>query len=48
VDGIHLAQDKDQWQVVVYAVIDLRVPCEAENFLTSLVTVCFSRKILLL
>jgi hypothetical protein len=35
VDWIHLAQDRDQWQVVVNTVMNLRIPEKARNFLTS-------------
>jgi hypothetical protein len=35
VDLIHLAQDKDQWQVVLNTIMNLRVPQKARNFLTS-------------
>jgi hypothetical protein len=35
VDLLHLAQDKDQWRVLVNKVMNLRVPEEAGNFLTS-------------
>jgi hypothetical protein len=35
VDWIHLAQDRDQWWVVVNRVINLGVPLKAANLLTS-------------
>jgi len=35
VDWIHLAQDRDQWRVVVNTVMNLRIPEKARNFLTS-------------
>jgi hypothetical protein len=35
VDWIHLAQNRDQWQALGSAVIKIRVPWEAGNFLTS-------------
>jgi hypothetical protein len=31
---IHLAQDRDQWQVLVNMVMNLQVPYKAGNFLT--------------
>jgi hypothetical protein len=34
VDWIHVAQDKNQWQVPVNAVMKLQVPCKMRIFLT--------------
>jgi hypothetical protein len=47
VDWMHLAQDRGQWQALVYTVMNLRVPEKARNFLTSWVTISFSRRTLL-
>ena len=46
VDWIGLAQDRDIWRTLVSAVMKLRVPQNAGNFLTSCKPVSFSRRTL--
>ena len=43
-DWIGLAQDGDRWRTLVSAVMNLRVPWNAGNFLTSCKPVSFSRR----
>ena len=43
-DWIGLAQDTDRWRTLVSAVMNLRVPWNARNFLTSCKPVSFSRR----
>ena len=46
-DWIDLAQDMDRWCALVHAVMNLRVPQNAGNFLTICEPVSFSRRTLL-
>jgi hypothetical protein len=43
-DLIDLAQDRDRWKALVNTVMDLRVPQNAEKFLSSFTIGNFSRR----
>jgi hypothetical protein len=43
-DWIDLAQDRDQWKVLVNIIMNLQVPQNAGKFLNNCTTGCFSRR----
>jgi hypothetical protein len=43
-DWTDLVRDRDQWRALVKRVMNLRVPLNAEKFLSSFTTCRFSRK----
>jgi hypothetical protein len=44
-DWIDMAQDRDQWKALVNTVMNLRVPYNIVNFLSSCTTGGFSRRL---
>jgi hypothetical protein len=47
VDWIHLAQDREKWLDLVNTVMNCQVPQEEGMFLTSCMTIIFSKRTLL-
>jgi hypothetical protein len=46
-DWIEVAQNRHKWLAAVNAVMNLRVPPNAGNFLTGEGTICFTRRTVL-
>jgi len=45
-DWMHIVQDREQWWALVNKVMNLQVPWKSGNFLTRLVTISFSKRVL--
>jgi hypothetical protein len=46
-DWTDLSKERDKWQALVNIAMDIQIPQNVGNFLTSIETISFSRRILL-